>query len=171
MTVIVYWRKIIHTIHKFSLKILNSQPAHQIHYIFIAEPMAPRIMPSFSYQEALQNQNPLNVTIGGEAALLQGSRLTIKCPFTGVPEPKIKWIKDRKMLSSNERMEMDCAGVLNILKVQLEDSGDYACVAESFLGMDMAFSSITVFGKNSTAIMVWSSILFNNVIFLWSIYI
>lgn len=114
--------------------------------------MAPRIMPSFSYQEALQNQNPLNVTIGGEASLLQGSRLTIKCPFTGVPEPKIKWIKDRKMLSSNERMEMDCAGVLNIFKVQLEDSGDYACIAESFLGMDMAFSSITVFGKNSTAI-------------------
>ena len=116
--------------------------------------MAPRIMPSFSHQEALQNQNPLNVTIGGEAALLQGSRLTIKCPFTGVPEPKIKWIKDRKMLSSNKRMEMDCAGVLNIFKVQLEDSGDYACIAESFLGMDMAFSSITVFGKNSTAIMV-----------------
>ena len=111
-------------------------------------------MPSFGYHEALQNHDPLNITIGNEAAILQGSPLTIKCPFTGVPEPKIKWIKDHKMLASNERMEMDCAGILNILKTDLEDSGDYACIAESFLGMDMAFSAVTVFGKNLTVLKI-----------------
>ncbi|XP_068741513.1 hemicentin-1-like isoform X2 [Montipora capricornis] len=111
----------------------------------VHDPMTPKIMPSFGYQEALQNHDPLNVTIGNEVAILQGSALTIKCPFTGVPEPKIKWIKDRKMLASNERMEMDCAGILNIFKMELEDSGDYACIAQSFLGMDMAFSAVTVF--------------------------
>lgn len=109
--------------------------------------MPPKIMPSYGYEESLQNFDRLNITIGKEASLLRGSPLTIKCPVLGVPEPKIKWIKDRKMLISNDRMDMHCTGVLNIFKVELEDSGDYACIAESFLGMDIAFSAVTVYGR------------------------
>lgn len=70
--------------------------------------------------------------------------------MVGVPEPKITWIKDRKMLSSNDRMNTDCIGTLDIYNVELEDSGDYACSAQSFLGMDIAFSSLTVYGKNTS---------------------
>lgn len=114
---------------------------------FSSDPMPPKIMPSYGYEESLQNFDPLNITIGKEASILRGSPLTIKCPVLGVPEPKIKWIKDRKMLSSNDRMDMHCTGVLNIFKVELEDSGDYACIAESFLGMDIAFSAVTVYGR------------------------
>ena len=51
------------------------------------------------------------------------------------------------MLVANDRMDMHCTGVLNIFKVELEDSGDYACIAESFLGMDIAFSAVTVYGR------------------------
>lgn len=116
--------------------------------ILLTEPVAPKIMPLYGYKESLQDRKQFNITIGQEASILQGSPLTIKCPFVGVPEPKIKWIKDRKMLSSNDRMEMDCAGILNIFKMELEDSGDYVCIAESFLGMDMAFSAVTVFGES-----------------------
>ena len=115
--------------------------------------MVPKIMSSYGHKESLQKQERLNITIGNEASILQGSPLTIKCPVLGVPEPKIKWIKDRKMLSTNDRMEMDCAGILNIFKMELEDSGDYACVAESFLGMDMAFSAVTVFGKKLSVLL------------------
>ena len=110
--------------------------------------MPPKIMPSYGYKESLQNFDRLNITIGKEVSLLRGSPLTIKCPVLGVPEPKIKWIKDRKMLISNDRMDMHCTGVLNIFKVELEDSGDYACIAESFLGMDIAFSAVTVYGRD-----------------------
>lgn len=109
--------------------------------------MPPKIMPSYGYEESLQNFDRLNITIGKEVSLLRGSPLTIKCPVLGVPEPKIKWIKDRKMLISNDHMDMHCTGVLNIFKVELEDSGDYACIAESFLGMDIAFSAVTVYGR------------------------
>lgn len=115
--------------------------------ISFPEPMAPKIMSAYGYEEALQNHNRLNVTIGKDVSILQGSPLTIKCPVLGVPEPKIKWIKDRTMLSSNDRMDMDCAGILNIYKLEPEDSGDYVCTAESFLGLDIAFSAVTVFGK------------------------
>ena len=112
------------------------------------DPMSPKIMSSYGHEEALQNFNRLNITIGKDVSILQGSPLTIKCPVVGVPEPKIKWIKDRQMLSSNDRMDMDsCTGILNIFKMELEDSGDYACAAENFLGMHISFSAITVFGK------------------------
>ena len=110
--------------------------------------MSPKIMSSYGHKEALQNFYRVNVTIGKDVSILQGSPLTMKCPVLGVPEPKIKWIKGREMLSSNDRMDMDsCTGILNIFKMELEDSGDYACVAENFLGMDISFSAVTVFGK------------------------
>ena len=110
--------------------------------------MAPDIMSTYGSEESLQDRRHFNVTIGKDIAILRGSPLTIKCPVVGVPEPKIMWIKDRKMLSSNDRMDMDCAGILTIHKVELEDSGDYVCSAQSFLGMDIAFSSVTVIGEN-----------------------
>jgi len=109
--------------------------------------MAPKIMSSYGHKESLQEPKRLNVTIGDDVSILQGGPLTIKCPVLGVPEPKVKWLKDRKMLNTNDRMEMDCTGILNIFKMELEDSGDYVCTAENFLGMDMAFSSVTVYGK------------------------
>lgn len=130
-------------IHKFPYQI-NSINGD---VFFFSDPMPPKIMPSYGYEESLHNFDRLNITIGKEASLLRGSPLTIKCPVLGVPEPKIKWIKDRKMLISNDRMDMHCTGVLNIFKVELEDSGDYACIAESFLGMDIAFSAVTVYGR------------------------
>lgn len=110
--------------------------------------MAPDIMSAYGSEESLQDRRHFNVTIGKDISILRRSPLTIKCPVVGVPEPKITWIKDRKMLSTNERMDMDCTGILNIYKVELEDSGDYVCSAQSFLGMDIAFSSVTVIGKN-----------------------
>lgn len=110
--------------------------------------MAPDIMSTYGIEESLQDRRHFNFTIGKDISILRGSPLTIKCPVVGVPEPKIMWIKDRKMLSSNDRMDMDCAGILNIHKVEPEDSGDYVCSAQSFLGMDIAFSSVTVIGEN-----------------------
>ena len=111
--------------------------------------MAPDIMAAYGSEESLQDRRHFNVTIGKDISILRGSPLTLKCPVVGVPEPKITWIKDRKMLSSNDRMNTDCIGTLDIYKVDLEDSGDYACSAQSFLGMDIAFSSLTVYGKNT----------------------
>lgn len=120
-------------------------------WISFTEPMAPDIMSAYGSEESLQDRRHFNVTIGKDISILRGSPLTIKCPVVGVPEPKITWIKDRKMLSTNDRMDMDCTGILNIFKVELEDSGDYVCSAQSFLGMDIAFSSVTVIGKNLSA--------------------
>lgn len=114
------------------------------------EPMAPDIMSSYGSAESLQDWTHFNFTIGTDVAILQGSPMTIKCPVIGVPEPKIGWIKDGKMLTSNDRMDMDCVGTLNINKLELEDSGDYVCTAQSFLGMDIAFSAVTVIGKNGS---------------------
>lgn len=108
--------------------------------------MAPDIMSAYGSAESLQNHIHFNFTIGKDVSILRGNRMTIKCPVMGVPEPKIAWIKDGKMLTSNDRMDMDCIGTLNIYKLELEDSGDYVCTAQSFLGMDIAFSAVTVIG-------------------------
>ena len=125
---------------------------HHLHINLISftEPMAPDIMTAYGSEESLQDRRHFNVTIGKDISILRGSPLTLKCPVVGVPEPKITWIKDRKMLSSNDRMNTDCIGTLDIYNVELEDSGDYACSAQSFLGMDIAFSSLTVYGKNTS---------------------
>jgi len=136
-----------------ALSIDSKRPHCHILLIPFTEPMAPDIMPKYGSEESLQDRRHFNVTIGKDISILRGSPLTLKCPVVGVPEPKITWIKDRKMLSSNDRMNTDCIGTLDIHKVELEDSGDYACSAQNFLGMDIAFSSVTVYGKNISAIL------------------
>lgn len=140
----------------------RNRPYLIIILISFAEPMAPDIMAAYGSEESLQDRRHFNVTIGKDISILRGSPLTLKCPVVGVPEPKITWIKDRKMLSSNDRMNTDCIGTLDIHKVELEDSGDYVCSAQSYLGMDIAFSAVTVFGKNVSVKSFLAAILTTN---------
>ena len=105
------------------------------------------IYSSFGQFESLTGRTPINITIGSDISLLRGTPLTIICPVRGVPMPKIIWAKDRSVLTSNDRMDMDCNGTLRIRQVSIEDTGEYICTADSFLGMDMAFTSVVVLGQ------------------------
>lgn len=58
--------------------------------------------------------------------------MTLLCPTTGHPEPRIRWSKYGGMLPSSSLQLAD--GSLSIVGVGVEDEGTYLCHAENGVG-------------------------------------
>lgn len=77
-----------------------------------------------------------------------GNSLTINCRTKGIPEPKISWFKNGKMLDSSDRQyAIDEKGErLVVNHVTDFDSGRYACSAWNEAGSAYKDFIVSVFG-------------------------
>ncbi|XP_072573136.1 striated muscle preferentially expressed protein kinase isoform X3 [Paramormyrops kingsleyae] len=70
--------------------------------------------------------------------LLEGDPVTLSCLPAGIPHPRIAWVKDKKPLDVDARMNMiacpDGRQLLMIMKTTKKDAGFYECVATNPLG-------------------------------------
>ena len=114
--------------------------------VTFSDPVPPVIFTSKGEFESLRDRRPVNVTIGSDVSIVSGTPLTVRCPVRGVPMPKIVWAKGKTVVESGSRIGMDCNGTLTIYQARLEDSGEYVCTADNYAGMDMAFTTVTVYG-------------------------
>ena len=67
----------------------------------------------------------------------EGECVKLKAKATGIPMPEFVWFKDEKRLNFNDRVktyEEDGVVVLEISKTELEDEGDYICIAKNDVG-------------------------------------
>ena len=74
------------------------------------------------------------------------TKLSIKCTTTGIPIPKVTWIKGNESLPSDGRMTVK-GGTLVIVELETADSGNYTCSAENAAGIATVSSNVTVAGK------------------------
>ncbi|XP_036426451.1 striated muscle preferentially expressed protein kinase isoform X2 [Colossoma macropomum] len=78
--------------------------------------------------------------------LLEGDPVTLSCLPAGSPQPKIVWLKDKKPLEIDDRMNLmsspDGRQLLMIMKTGKKDAGLYECVATNNLAS--ATSSCTL---------------------------
>ncbi|MEE6482109.1 hypothetical protein FKM82_013151 [Ascaphus truei] len=59
-----------------------------------------------------------------------GASAKLPCSATGIPAPKVSWIRDGKTVSlSRGHLYVSADGTLNIDKIQLSDAGTYSCLA------------------------------------------
>jgi roundabout axon guidance receptor 2 len=63
-----------------------------------------------------------------------GTRADLKCEANGYPKPQIEWKKDNSIESLPLKAQITDSGVLQIPNLQLEDEGEYTCVASNQLG-------------------------------------
>ena len=113
----------------------------------VSEPVAPIITVSYGGEIDLKDFKEKNVTIGGDITLLSGSPLVINCPARGVPQPRVNWLKDNKPLPNVELRDTNCNGTFRIPSVEVSDSGEYLCYVNNYLGLDLAFTRVTVIGE------------------------
>nr|XP_033773484.1 contactin-2 isoform X2 [Geotrypetes seraphini] len=59
-----------------------------------------------------------------------GSRLHWSCAAAGKPRPTVRWLRNGRPLTSQDRIEVT-NGELRIAKITAEDSGMYQCIAEN----------------------------------------
>jgi len=77
----------------------------------------------------------------------KGENVLIKIPFTGVPRPKISWMKDGEKIESGAHFHVETKerhALLTIRDASQLDNGPYTIVAENELGMDSAILKIQI---------------------------
>ncbi|XP_051537583.1 pro-neuregulin-2, membrane-bound isoform-like isoform X4 [Myxocyprinus asiaticus] len=77
----------------------------------------------------------------------EGSRLIVKCEASGSPTLEYKWYKDGTELKKSKEIKIRNGkknSKVQIGSAKLEDSGNYTCVAENYLGKDNGTSTVHV---------------------------
>lgn len=78
---------------------------------------------------------------------LTNTSITIQCPTSGVPTPKVTWTKDDQEIISGLRYIIQDDGSLLIREADDDDSAQYTCTADSVAGQDNKSSTVLVIGK------------------------
>ena len=82
-----------------------------------------------SFSILFENLNPILYLFFSETNItkLDGSTVLLACQANGMPLPKIRWTKNGKNVTSNDKIEQKPLGDLQINSLGLEDEGIYVC--------------------------------------------
>lgn len=84
--------------------------------------------------------------------VIEGTEATLKCMVTGNPEPNIAWFKDGDTVAEEKRYKTQYNGEQATFKIQnteLDDEGEYKCVAENHLGSASCSAELLVNEPNT----------------------
>uniref|UniRef100_A0A8C2WMQ1 Heparan sulfate proteoglycan 2 n=1 Tax=Cyclopterus lumpus TaxID=8103 RepID=A0A8C2WMQ1_CYCLU len=86
----------------------------------------------------------------------EGDNLRLYCRATGVPTPKLTWLKNGGQIPPQARMDRTDIGTLLIPNVQMSDSGTYMCVGSNSIGSNSAPIKVSVLKGELTCLSVVS---------------
>lgn len=110
----------------------------------VLDPVRPQIISTHG-DITSYSQDPVNVTIGQNLLAVIDTTLSIYCAASGIPLPKITWIRGNETLPSDGRMSVK-NGTLFIIEVETSDSGNYTCSADNTAGAAAVSSNVTFAG-------------------------
>jgi len=94
-------------------------------------------------------RQPVTVKIGSHVITLTGTPVTITCDATGLPEPKVSWMKGFTSITGSDAERLIVGkNRLSLLSSGVSDSNQYLCTASSPGGQAAAVSNITFVGKH-----------------------
>ena len=73
----------------------------------------------------------------------EGSTLSLQCTASGEPKPTIKWSRS----NSNQTLSVATSGLLEILKFNRNQTGNYTCSATNPAGTTSRTTSVVVYCK------------------------
>ena len=65
----------------------------------------------------------------------------------GEPRPAIYWKRDNQILINDEKYQILSSGTLKILRIELDDQGDYVCIGKNDIGESQTTAKLNVKGK------------------------
>lgn len=77
----------------------------------------------------------------------EGTAVKLACTVKGTPQPTIEWFKDGEPLKTSKRVKDDFDGEvasLSFTETDLDDEGDYKCVAQNELGSSSCTAELLV---------------------------
>ena len=85
-----------------------------------------------------------------ELSVVIGNSIIIECPVSGIPTPKVHWLRDRDRISflTNPNLRVLNGGRrLQVVNAQLIDIGGYRCVASNPAGNDSKEFVLNILGR------------------------
>jgi len=77
----------------------------------------------------------------------------LECPVSGIPVPRIRWLKNGKPLEFNRRVQQLSAGRrLQILRANVGDTARYTCIAGNDAGQLRRSYDLEVLGSCSLTV-------------------
>ena len=86
----------------------------------------------------------ITIVIGGRLEAPAGILVSLSCPVSGTPRPKIKWLFNGKVIHEVKLKSDSEAATYTISKLRLKDAGMYTCYAENVIGTQNASTYIQV---------------------------
>ncbi|XP_043532815.1 cell adhesion molecule-related/down-regulated by oncogenes isoform X1 [Chiloscyllium plagiosum] len=83
--------------------------------------------PTTSSAHIIYPTTPQNITV------IQHSPLILECAVSGIPTPRVKWLKDGRELSGNKRWRLFHHNLV-VDQSKMLDAGSYLCIAENGMG-------------------------------------
>ncbi|XP_074017166.1 hemicentin-2 [Numenius arquata] len=123
------------------LQILNAQEEDTGTYSCIVANEAGEAMKNYSVKVLvppwIARDDPLGEFAMKEVKARVNSTVMLECETWAVPEPTIRWYKDKQLLESTGHLQILSEGqVLQIKPASVSDSGHYTCVATNAVGED-----------------------------------
>ncbi|KAI9558120.1 hypothetical protein GHT06_014873 [Daphnia sinensis] len=117
---------------------------------------------SITLSDSIIEAAPQMVHTFNEQTLVPGPFVTLRCTAIGNPPPDITWLLDKQPLSFQQQQQLihsarisqsqivsaggETTGHLNISSAQVEDGGEYTCVAKNTAGEVSHSSRLNIYG-------------------------
>ena len=124
----------------FSFKPINC-------FVFVEKPTA-KIYPYYKSEESNQMKYISKKDDENSLILTAGSHVRLICGVTGVPPPRIVWLKGHDIIQKTSHIQFS-NGKVDIENLTVADVGTYMCLAESVIGRVASVIHITVGGTYS----------------------
>ena len=90
---------------------------------------------------SLTNDTSVEILAGSDVTVLTQTRVNITCDVNGVPKPKVTWLKNGRLVDSED-------GSFLVMTIRdVKDAGQVTCHAENWAGNATISSNIDVIGK------------------------
>ena len=96
----------------------------------------------FSFKDVTVNPTPLLAVINGDTAVLN-------CSASGNPPPTVHWIFRGSNITNDTVKYIITNGVITILNVELNDTGNYHCTASNIYRSVRGTIELKVQGKST----------------------
>ena len=110
-------------------------------------PGAPQINVSRVAIRSLDNREPVSIRIGQALSVLSGTKVSVECHVSGVPEPDVTWSRQDSNMDTDGRVLVE-GSVLIITSTTKADTGVYLCKAVNLAGEVVASSMVNVTSKS-----------------------
>eukprot|EP00794_Sanderia_malayensis_P010066 gene10066-11094_t len=112
--------------------------------ITVAESLKPVITSVKENVTSYMENNEVSVVIGGRLDAPLKTIVTISCPVSGTPSPKVSWLFNGNLLTEEKLVADSATASYTLERLRLKNSGKYTCRAENVLGMDEASTYVNV---------------------------